>query len=197
VHLGLDRLDLAAHSAGASLALLYAARHPDRIGSLALITPSPRVVGLEVTDLDRRAVAELRRGEPWFADAYAAFERIWAGRASDDDWDAITPFTHGHWDADRRARVIREDAWRNAEAAAVYYADGAVDADAVRSALARLEAPVLLVAGEYDVALPPNPAAEYAGLFPRAELAVQPGGGHSPWLDDPEWFRKTMAGFMP
>jgi pimeloyl-ACP methyl ester carboxylesterase len=64
VHLGLDRIDLLGHSAGAALALLYAARHLDRVGRLALINPSPRVVGLEITDLDRRQVAERRRGRP-------------------------------------------------------------------------------------------------------------------------------------
>ncbi|MGY1821583.1 alpha/beta fold hydrolase [Geodermatophilus sp. SYSU D00079] len=82
VHLGLDRMDLLAHSAGAALALLYAARHPDRVGRLLLVAPSPRPVGLEVTDGDRREVAELRRGEPWFPGAFAAFERVWAGRAT-------------------------------------------------------------------------------------------------------------------
>ncbi len=197
VHLGLDRLDLSAHSAGAALALQYAARHPDRIGSLVLITPSPRVVDVEVTDLDRRAVAELRREEPWFADAFAAFERIWAGRASEDDWDAITPFTHGRWDATRQAQIADQDSLRNAEAAAVYYSDGAVDAGAVRSALTTLQAPVLLVAGEFDVALPPSRAAEYARLFPQAELAVQPGGGHFPWLDDPGWLVPSWPGGLP
>ncbi len=33
---------------------------------------------------------------------------------------------------------------------------------------------MLLVAGEYDVALPPERAAEYAGLFPAAEMDVLP-----------------------
>nr|WP_245719169.1 alpha/beta hydrolase [Micromonospora rhizosphaerae] len=51
------------------------------------------------------------------------------------------------------------------------------------------------MAGEYDVSLPPKRAAEYAGLFRQAELAVQPGGGHYPWLDDPQWFVQTLAGF--
>ena len=194
--LGLDRVDLLAHSAGAALALLYAARHPDRVGRLALITPSPRPVGLEVTDLDRQQVAELRRGEPWFPAAAAALERIRSGEATDADWEAIAPFTYGRWDAAAQAHHARETTQRNAEAAAVYYAPGALDPEAARAALAHLGAPVLLVAGEHDVALPPACAAEYAGLFPRAELAVQPGAGHFPWLDDPGWFTRTAAGFL-
>jgi pimeloyl-ACP methyl ester carboxylesterase len=195
-HLGPARVDLLGHSAGATLALMYAARHPDRVGRLALISPSPLAVGLEVTDLDRRQVAELRRGEAWFPDAFAAFERIWSGDATAADWKAIAPFTYGRWDAVARAHLARGASEKNADAAAVYYSAGALDPEATRASLAHLQAPVLLVAGEYDVALPPKRAAEYAGLFRQAELAVQPGGGHYPWLDDPEWFVRTLAGFL-
>jgi len=195
-HLGLDRIDLLGHSAGAALALLYAARHPDRIGRLALLNPSPRAVGLEITDAARRQVAELRRGEAWFPDAFAALERIWSGDATAADWTAIAPFTYGRWDAAAQAHLAQEANQKNAEAAAVYYSAGALDPQATRTSLARLGAPVLVVAGEYDVALPPKCAAEYAGLFPQAELAVQPGGGHFPWLDDPQWLVQTLAGFL-
>ncbi|MEH1057092.1 alpha/beta hydrolase [Micromonospora sp. CPCC 206171] len=196
VHLGLDRIDLLGHSAGGSLAVLYAARHPDRVARLALVNPSPRPVDLDITDLDRREVAELRRGEPWFPEANAAFERIWSGAPTAEDWAAITPFMHGRWDAARQAHLAREEAGRNPDAAAGYYAAGGPDPVATRSALTRLEAPVLLLTGEYDVRLPPKCAAEYAGLFPRAELAVQPGAGHYPWLDDPESFGQTLAAFL-
>jgi len=195
-HLGLDQVDLLGHSAGGSLAVLYAARFPAHIRRLVLLNPSPRAVGLEVTDADRRHVAELRTGEPWFPDAFAAFKRIWSGDATDDDWDAIAPFSHGRWDAVSRAYDADGPSQRNATAAATYYSDGAVDSDAVRSGLADLQAPVLLVAGEYDVVLPPKQAAEYAGLFPRAELAVQSGGGHNPWLDDSEWLVQTVTRFF-
>ncbi|MFF5074492.1 alpha/beta fold hydrolase [Micromonospora olivasterospora] len=123
-------------------------------------------------------------------------QRIWSGEATAADWTAITPFTHGRWDAASQSHVAREASQRNAEAAAVYYSAGALDPEAVRSAAARLRARVLLVAGEYDVALPPKCAAGYAGLFPHAELAVQPGAGHHPWLDDAEGFLRTMAGFL-
>jgi pimeloyl-ACP methyl ester carboxylesterase len=196
LHLGLDGIDLLGHSAGAALALLYAARHPDRIGGLALLNPSPRAVGLEITDADRRQVAELRRGEAWFPDAFAALERIWSGEATAADWTAIAPFTYGRWDAAAQAHLAQEANQTNAEAAAVYYSAGALDPEATRTALARLGAPVLVVAGEYDVALPPKCAAEYAGLFGQAELAVQPGGGHFPWHDDPQWLVQTLAGFL-
>jgi len=151
---------------------------------------------LEITDLDRRQVAERRRGEAWFPDAFAALERIWSGDATAADWTAIAPFTYGRWDAVSQAHLAREASQKNAEAAAVYYSAGAIDPEATRTSLARLRAPVLVVAGEYDVALPPKCAAEYAGLFRQAELVVQPGGGHFPWLDDPEWFVQTLAGFL-
>jgi proline iminopeptidase len=196
MHLGLDRIDLLGHSAGAALALLYAAQHLNRVGRLVLLNPSPRAVGLEIPDLDRRQVAELRRGEAWFPDAFAALERIWSGDATAADWEAIAPFTYGRWDADTQAHLAREASETNAEAAAVYYSAGALDPQATSASLGHLGAPVLLVAGEYDVALPPKCAAEYAGLFAQAELAVQPAGGHYPWLDDPEWLVQTLAGFL-
>ena len=66
----------------------------------------------------------------------------------------------------------------------------ALFATAIRLALSRLF-------------LPPRNAAEYAGLFEHAELAVQPGrralspgAGHFPWLDDPAWFTRTLAAFL-
>jgi pimeloyl-ACP methyl ester carboxylesterase len=188
-HLGRDRIDLLGHSAGASLAVTYAARHPDRIRRLVLLNPSPFTVGVTVTDADRREVAETRRGEPWFGPAYAAFERIWAGTATGADWAAIEPFRHG-----RRTADLPAD--QNEAAAAEYYAGGAVDPAATRAALSRLDAPVLLVSGAADVSLPPVRAAEFAALFPRAELALQPGGGHYPWADDRDWLAATLAAFL-
>lgn len=195
-HLGRDRVDVLGHSAGGSLAVRYAARHPDRIGRLTLVTPSPLVVGVDVTAADRRRIVEQRRTEPWFPEAYAAFERIWAGEVTPADWEGIVPFLHGRWDAAARAMHDRSAIDKNADAAATYYADGALEPAATRDRLAKLDAPVLLLAGEVDVSLPPPCAAIYAGLFPNAELAVQPGAGHYPWLDDPQWFVQAMADFL-
>jgi pimeloyl-ACP methyl ester carboxylesterase len=39
-------------------------------------------------------------------------------------------------------------------------------------------------------------AADIAGLFADAELVVQPGAGHYPWLDDPERFAGAVTGLL-
>lgn len=194
-HLDLDRVNLLGHSAGTNLALSYAARHPERVERLVLVNPSTRAVGIDITVDARRAVVRLRDGEPWYGAAAAAFERINAGQATDDDWAAITPFTYGTWDDAARAHHAAGESRLNTRAAAVFGADGAFDPGATRAALATLDAPVLLLAGEVDANSPPSAVAELAELFPNATLATLAGGGHFPWLDDPAWFTATVSSF--
>jgi pimeloyl-ACP methyl ester carboxylesterase len=196
VDLGLDRIDLFGHSAGGTLALAYAARYPHRLGRVVLACPSPRAVDLEITADDRRRVVEQRRGEPWFAEALPALQRVMAGTGTSGDEAAIAPFSHGRWDAAARAYDALGESQRSAMAAKAYYSAGGVDPQAIRSALSHLHAPVLLLAGEYDLAVPPECAARYAGLFLHAELVVQPGAGHNGWLDDPQWFVETVTRFL-
>jgi proline iminopeptidase len=195
-HLGLDRLDLLAHCAGANLAALYAARHPERVARLALITPSTRAVGIDATGESRIETARLRKHEPWFGPAFAALEAIVAGNATDESWKAIDPFFYGRWDAAARAHHAAQEGHRNEEAAAAFGAEGAFDPDATRAALATLDAPVLLLAGEVDLNTIPATVAEFAELFANAEFVVQPEAGHFPWLDDPDRFVAATATFL-
>ena len=195
-HLGLDRLDLLGHSAGTNLATLYAARHPERVGRLALITPSAGALGITVTGDVRVATARLRRDEPWFPEAFAALETLVAGRAGADAFQAIAPFWYGRWDDNARAHRAAEAVQRNNEAAAVFAVEGAFDPPATRAALTRLASPVLVLAGEVDLNSPPPATAELAALFPHAELIVQSGAGHFPWLDDAKRFVAATEAFL-
>jgi proline iminopeptidase len=195
-HLDLDQLDLLAHSGGTNLAALYAARHPQRVGKLALIAPSTFAVGIAATGEGRLEIARLRKDEPWFAAAFAALEAIVAGNATDDSWKAIEPFWYGRWDAMAQAHQAAQDGHRNKEAAAAFGAEGAFDPDATRAALAAFNAPVLLLAGEVDLNSIPSVVAEFAELFPNAELVVQSEAGHFPWLDDADRFVATTATFL-
>lgn len=195
-HLGLGSCDLLAHSAGANIGLQYAARHPERVARLALITPSGRAVGLQPDSDQRRHVVELRAGEPWFADAAAAFDRVAAGSEADDDWEAMAPFFYGRWDATAQAHSAAGETEANEDAAGIFGSEGAFDPPATRAALANLGSPVLVLAGGFDLQWPPAVVTEIAALFAAADLLVQPRAGHYPWLDDAAWFISAVAGFL-
>ncbi len=194
VHMGLEHMDLLAHSAGAALAMLYAARHPQRIRRLMLITPNPSALGLRAVPEDRLAAARLREGEPWFGRAFPAF-RAWLTGEADFD-DVFLPFFYGRWDDTARAHTDAELRQTNEEAGERYFAEGAFAPDATRNALAALTAPVLVYAGALDGWPSPAVARRAAEAFPHAEYAVQPGAAHYPWLDDPERFVSRTLAFL-
>ncbi|MEU9121547.1 alpha/beta hydrolase [Streptomyces sp. NPDC048506] len=195
-HLGLERIDLLAHSAAGDLALLHAARHPHRIRTLTLITPRGRALGIDFTVEHRLEAAALRAAEPWFPAARDAYGAIWSGTATDAEWDASVPFFYGRWDAAAAAHSAEEVAQTNEPAGEVYASSGAFDPDTARTALAALDARVLVLAGALDGGPLPRVAAAIAESFRTAELSVQPGAGHFPWIDDPQHFRRTVTEFL-
>ncbi|MFI5762536.1 alpha/beta fold hydrolase [Streptomyces sp. NPDC051563] len=192
-HLGLARTDLLGHSAGANVAMGYAARYPGAVDRLVLVGPSTRAVGIEVTGETRLELARLRKDEPWFPAAFAALEAVSAGTGG--DWEALTPFFCGRWD--RAAREHHAAGLPvNRAAVAGFGADGAFTPQATRTALAAFGAPVLLLTGEFDLNSPPRSTAELAALFPGATLSVQPGAGHYPWVDDAGRFEAAVSAFL-
>lgn len=192
-HLGLARTDLLGHSAGANIAMGYAARYPRTIGKLALIGPSTRAVGIEVTGAIRLELARLRKDEPWFPAAFAALEAVSAGTGG--DWDALAPFFCGRWD-DAAREHHAAGLPVNRDAVAHFGAEGAFTPETTRAALGAFEAPVLLLTGEFDLNSPPRSTAELAELFPDATLSVQPRAGHYPWVDDAGRFAAAVDAFL-
>ncbi|MGW1176975.1 alpha/beta fold hydrolase [Kitasatospora sp. NPDC002543] len=194
-HLGADRVDLLGHSAGCSLATLYALRHPGRTGRLVLVTPSLRIFGRTGTEEHFREAAEARGlgGEEWYPAARAAVRTALAGGAADPD--ALAPLFHGDWNAAARAHEATRAAQSHPVAAAAYHAGG-YEPTAVRAGVAELASPALLLAGEYDPDPRPGAVRATAALFRAGRTAVQPAAGHYPWLDDPAAFRRTVADFL-
>jgi len=192
-HLGLDRLDLFGHSAGANLAYRYLEQHPERVGSLLLVAPSPRGLGVDRTDDERATLAASRAHEPWYPSAAAAFDRVREGSATDADWEAIDPFTYGRWDDDVRAYNDQMNSARHPEAAEEFAAG--YDPGTTVPALAGLEVVALVLSGELDLGNPPGLMADVAALL-GAEHVVQPGAGHFPWVDDPDAFRALAEDFV-
>ncbi|MBR7839605.1 alpha/beta hydrolase [Actinospica durhamensis] len=196
-HLGREQLDLLAHSAGGTLALLYAAAHPERVSSLILVTTALRALGMPPTPEHRAEAKDLRKDEPWYADACAAEQRIDEDEdnASTEDWLLYAHFTYGRWDTAIEAFEAASDAqFTNEEASALFLSPEACDPEQVKADLANLTAPVLILAAEYDALPRPEVATLGARHFPNARVVVQPHAGHFPWIDDPATFVRLVTG---
>ncbi|MCG6494267.1 alpha/beta fold hydrolase [Kitasatospora sp. A2-31] len=197
-HLGLDRVDLLGRSAGGSLAMLYAAAHPDRLDSLTLVAPSFAAVGLP-SDTGAEEVIAARAAEPWHAEAATAYRHVKAANTFAEAAPyrfAFEPLMYGRWDDTARAHAAADPAQRALPVSEHYYQGYTPDSEGLRRRLGALSCPVLLLVGEFDLWPTAQSAAGAASLLPGVALAVQPDAGHYPWLDDPQAFTATVAGFL-
>ena len=195
-HLGLERMDLLAHSAGAVLATLYAATYPQRLSRLALITPGLGAVDVHSTERDADAILERMAGEPWYPAAYSALEKIMAGDLSMESFRVSRPLFYGRWSEAARAHATLGTAERHVVARQGYFAGVALDTSSIKAALGRLSAPVLLYAGERDAMVTSAMVRKAAALFQDASVVVQAGAGHFPWVDDPAAFAAAVEDFL-
>lgn len=196
VHLGLERMDLLAHSAGSILATLYAAAHPEHLSNLLLITPGLAATGVDITEEEIRAGLASRSSEPWYPSALDAMEKILAGSRSMDDFRASRPFYYGRWDEVAQANSIAGVSERHQAAREGYFAGASIDPPAIASDLKKLVAPVLLYGGELDPLVPPALVRQAAPVFPDVSVMIQGGAGHFPWIDDPGIFADSVMAFL-
>ena len=195
VHLGLDQMDLLAHSAGAILATLYAAAYPQHLSRLVLVTPGLAAVGIEGTEEQLSAALERSAAEPWYPGARAALEKIAAGDRSMDAFRASRPPFYGRWGAAAQAHATVGVAERHQAAREGFFA-ATVDPPATGAALNKLTAPVLLYAGDVDPLVTPAMVAQAGPLFNDATVTVQSSAGHYPWVDDPAVFAAAISSFL-
>ena len=188
---GLERLTLAGYSWGGLLALLYAVEFPERVASLALVSPAPawREARLEferrfaernlapALQRERAVLREsgLRERDP-LAYAQRLFELSVAPYFSDPSRAReLTPF--------RVTGRTQQEVWSSL---------GDFD---LRPAIARLSIPTLVMHGEDDP-IPLAAARSVADLL-RAEFHPLPHCGHVPYVEAPEEFVKVLDGFLP
>ena len=195
--LGLERMTVLGHSAGAPVALLWAAAHPDAVRALVLVTPSGALFGIDSSDVpDIRAA---RSDEPWYAEAAEAAAALADAPPADAQRlvRLTRPFFYGRWTEREQAHAASADTQSSRRAEAAYAAG--IDPAAVAEAAAgvrRIQAPVLVVAGERDGITGVAAAAGVADALPSAELVVIPGAGHFPWVDEPAAFAAAVRAFL-
>ncbi|MEU4625433.1 alpha/beta hydrolase [Actinoplanes sp. NPDC023801] len=189
LHLGLERFDLLGHSAGANVALAYAAAYPSRLDHLVLLTPSRRLTG--APDDLLTVAARYMTGEPWYPDAVRAAAALDAGDTAPGLEERMEPLLYGRWDPTLAAHAARGAATVNPAARDGFH-DPGLDPDALRRALAALPARSAVIAGERDGVTGPVAPGVLASWLPGAQLIWLPGGGHFPWLVDPAGTREAI-----
>ena len=198
-HLGLGRIDLLGQSHGSLVALLYAARYPDRIARLVLVAVGSRFHEEQLAAMHN--AMEQRSEEPWFEDASRALQDEQEGNFTDDaELGRLVarelPFYFAHYREQEQAfvqRVLEQPV--HAAALRYFNANEFLTFD-LGPALASVSAPTLVVAGQEDFILGPPACREVADGIANARLEVLEEVGHLPWVESPELFASTVRAFL-
>jgi proline iminopeptidase len=199
LELGLDRLDLLAHSSGTVVGQAYAAAHPDRVGRLVLVGPGPDLYGAGGEDIPQ--IFGARSGEPWFAEvSVAARELAGLGQGTPPErvFDVLsryTPAGYGGWAPRQQEHATAQLAGFALTAWTGFWAapDGP---EAVLAGLARVSSPVLVITGERDGLTGVTAGDVAAAYFADARHTTLAGAGHYPWVDRPEEFAAVVEEFL-
>lgn len=176
---GVDRAHVVGHSLGAHLALLLAARWPDRVRRVVAAAPTLWMDAYLLAVMDMWE-AVLRSPMPDH-EVNQAVVLLAFGRST---FDRLVPAVVREMD---RHPIARETMLR-------YVAcDRQQD---LRPLAGRIDAPVLAISGTEDALPGPGQARAVVDAVPGARLELLEGVGHSPHIEAPAAFNRLVAGFL-
>ncbi|MGW6752175.1 alpha/beta fold hydrolase [Streptomyces sp. NPDC055006] len=184
--LGIDRADFVCQSLGGSVALCLAAQHPDRVGRL-VVTGSQPIPPPKYLPQRNSLAAQVREeyygnGGPSLSKMRALMTRLeWYDPAGSPAETAALRFAHStspralELGTDRARRGTPED---------------------LTDALARVEAPVLLLWGANDPFCGPDYAVALAERLPRVDVCVLGCTSHHPGEERPGHYARLVDVFL-
>ncbi|MDT9697388.1 alpha/beta hydrolase [Streptomyces sp. P17] len=193
-HFGLERTALLGHSWGAQLALSYALAHPERVTGLVYVSG---------TGIDPVSDWHGRFEENFLARLAEVPERLarWRDLKDGDREQAVLRWSAEFEDRERALEQAGRmaDPWFEIN----FACNRALNAGTERSwgtpelyqACRALDLPVLIVDGARDLR-PRTSVDSLERALPRVRRVILPQAGHLPWVEDPEGFRKAVAGAL-
>jgi pimeloyl-ACP methyl ester carboxylesterase len=173
-HLGLADVRLVAQSMGGWTCLGYTLRHPERVRALVMCDTTGSLHHPEI-------------------------ERIWAARTGNPEAELFARGIHPA----AGERMAREQPALHYLYHQINNLAVGLDKQAVRDTLASLRitpaeqvaalrVPLLCIAGEEDIVIPPEAVAVLASLVPGARLERVPRAGHSVYFERPDTFNALL-----
>jgi 4,5:9,10-diseco-3-hydroxy-5,9,17-trioxoandrosta-1(10),2-diene-4-oate hydrolase len=187
--LGFDEADIAAHSHGGAVAMMFAARHPERVRRLILFAPAN-----PFCDLGHQLIRFYQtRFGIWFARQIPFLPRILKATALSRMYGDPTRVSVGALEGYVEGLNIPGTMDHVLQIVERWF----VDMGLLRSALERLVAkPTLLIWGDRDRAVGLSSARELQRLLPQSSLMVLPGVGHIAFEEMPEICNKAMRDWL-
>lgn len=184
---GLDRFPLLGFSQGGSVAIGYAARHPERVTRLVLCQTAGRGSLVRATTEEQREAARVRirnleigwgSDEPWFQQAFAG---TFVPDATTEQQRWLAGIQRLSTNPRNAARMSRECSGIDAHPLA-----------------ARLRCPTLVLHSEGDVIAPLAEARKLAAAIPDARFVMLQGRNHILVEGEPAWaeFLRHVRAFL-
>lgn len=187
--LGLDEADIAAHSHGGAVAMMFAARHSDRVRRLILFAPAN-----PFCDLGHQLIRFYQtRFGIWVARQIPSFPRMLKATALSRMYGDPSRVSAGALEGYIEGLHIPGTMDHVLQIVQRWF----VDMGLLRSVLERLVAkPMLLIWGDRDRAVGLNSARELQRILPQSSLMVLPGVGHIAFEEMPEVCNTAMREWL-
>jgi len=170
--LGISQADVAGHSLGGTVAVVLAAKHPERVRRLVLVGSAQSV--------------------PWHFLSWlvpGVGELVVGSRS---EWGEQPRFSESH-----RQRALQAYRIKGTRDALLRYSRGSVfEAPSLYAAFSSLDLPVLQLHGTRDGEVPHAAAVDFNEKLPTSQLVTFDGGTHYLMFDFPECFARELSKFL-
>jgi proline iminopeptidase len=192
-HLGIERVDLIAHSYIGILAAAYATSYPERVHRMVLIgamqPDSSKQYPPDPADSTTRdifmQIGEIQKNLP--PDPQEACEKFWSVLRClyvTDPADAAK-IRWGRCDLPNERNFVK-----------YWMAHILPSIQSLRISWERIAAPVLVIHGDKDRSAPYLGGREWAAILPNARLITVENGGHAPWIEAPDLVFGPIRDFL-
>jgi 4,5:9,10-diseco-3-hydroxy-5,9,17-trioxoandrosta-1(10),2-diene-4-oate hydrolase len=186
---GLDEADVSGHSHGGAIAMMFAARHPDRVRSLILFAPAN-----PFCDLGHQLIRFYRtRPGIWLARQIPILPRMLKATALSRMYGDPSRVSAGSLEGYIEGLYVPGTIDHVLQIVERWF----VDMGLLRSALTGLAAkPTLLIWGDRDRAVGLTSGRELQRTLPHSSLMVLPGVGHIAFEEMPDICNKAMRDWL-
>ena len=185
--LHLERVDLNAHSMGASVATLFLNLYPARVEK-AILTCSG------VFEYEEKSFATFHK----FGGYVVKFRPKWLEKIPFADRIFMARFLHRPIPPAERRAFLKDFLVADKDAAlnTIFTSVSKAAAELMPQEFAKLTVPTLLVAGEYDKIIPAPMGRQAAAMNDLIEYALIPNTAHFPMLEDPTAYLERVREFL-